>query len=366
MLIATMSPAASGQVLIVRVMSGAVGIAGAEVALWGPAGRMASARTTGSGIARLEHPSAAEPNVYVTARRLGFAPARVAPFPGADSLTVHLSAVAVSLPVLAVESRPLRCPVMPDSAARELWTAAASRYGSGQDTLNFGFVRSVARERVPRDQRGYGEALGVPSRGGWYPPPPPMRQRVAPVPYATFVRRVTLMGTSAQWQYSPLHTFAAWHFADRSFGQRHDFAMLGRTAHSTIIGYCPRQRSDAEIQGELEIGDDSLFRAGRWTFLVRHDDEDAGAEATFGVGVFEGRRLLVAIRGSSWRSAGQGHYEQERFELTGWRFGHSEASARVDWSTSGDANVPPSCPPTMAREGIEPPTRGFSVRCSTN
>lgn len=62
---------------------------------------------------------------------------------------------------------------------------------------------------------------------------------------------------------------------------------------------------------------------------VPHDDEDAGAEATFGRTSFEGKQYLVAVRGSSWRRAGKNLYNQDRYERFGWRLGHTQEEAHV-------------------------------------
>ena len=117
--------------------------------------------------------------------------------------------------------------------------------------------------------------------------------------------------------------------------------MLGRTAESTIIGFCPRSGGEPSIEGELEVSDDQQLRAARWHVRVEHDDEDAGGEASFGTGVLGGRRYLVAIRGSRWRRADRGHYEQERFDLAAWRFGESLAAATTGWDTTSDLGKRP-------------------------
>src|SRR2546423_15658951 len=84
-----------------------------------------------------------------------------------------------------------------------------------------------------------------------------------------------------------------------------------------------RDRDHAEVEGELQIGSDLRFRSARWSYRLPHDDEDAGGEATFGVTEFEGSNYLVAVRGSAWRRAGRNLYNQERYESSAWRVGHT-------------------------------------------
>ena len=114
-----------------------------------------------------------------------------------------------------------------------------------------------------------------------------------------------------------------------TFHSYHDMTGLGQSGEATILGFCARQRDQAEIEGELLIAPDGLFRSARWFYRVPHDDEDAGGEATFTQTTFEGRQYLVAVRGSSWRRAGKNLYNQERYERFGWRLGHTDAEARI-------------------------------------
>jgi hypothetical protein len=325
----------AAQKVIVRVVANGVPVPSAEVSLWGEGERLASAKTSESGLVSFVLTKSSPQDAYVTARRMGFAPGRA--FADADTVTVSLAATATPLPVLAVKTRPLNCPVAADTAAMRLWQAAAARYGGDQRTLYFGWVGTTINERVAADQRGYGDDEHGESRlGMWTPAAQDPQLEQSPPVYASYLRSRNVLGEFEQWVYAPLGSVAAWHFATKSFAESHTLTVLGRTQDATILGFCSTSRGEADIEGELEVGDDSLFRSARWWFRVPHDDEDAGGEATFGVGQFGGRPYLVAIRGSHWRRAGRHLYEQERFELAAWRFGTTAASITTGWTDRGD------------------------------
>lgn len=219
----------------------------------------------------------------------------------------------------------------------KLWQAAAFRYGTDQRSLYFGYVGYTFTERVAEDQRGYGDdERGDSTFGVWTPAAQDPQLEQSPPVYAGYVRSRNMLGEFKHWIYAPLGGVAAWHFATSAFAERHTLTVLGRTQDATIIGFCPTNRREADIQGELEVGDDSFFRSARWWFRVPHDDEDAGGEATFGIGHLGGRPYLVAIRGSQWRRADRHHDEQARFELAAWRLGTSVAEINSGWTSKGD------------------------------
>jgi hypothetical protein len=326
--------------LVVRVEARGVPLSGAEVVAWSESARLASARSDGLGNARLSVDRAHATNAFVTARRMGFVAIRV-PLPASDSLTLVLTEVASRLPVLAVQSRTLRCPIASDTAAERLWSATAARYGRGQDTLFFGFTGTSIQERVAAEERGYGNDTGRARVGGIYPTAGRPILLNSPPSYGAYERHLSILGEYWQWRYTPLQTSAAWHFASATFQAGHSMTVLARTEDAITIGFCPRARSDADIEGELQIGADTTFRAARWQFVVGHDDEDAGGEATFGVARMDAVPYLIAIRGSAWRRADRGHYEQERFEHRGWRLGRTLADIQIDWEARGDRGVAP-------------------------
>jgi hypothetical protein len=322
--------------LVVHVEAGGFGLPGAEVSVWGGHGRLDGGYTNAAGVVRLEFDRAHAAGGFVTARRLGYAPVRVE-IPDGDSLTVALEPVTTSLPAVSVHSRTLRCPAPSDPSAEKLWDRAAARYQSGQQYPSWlGYVDASGEESVLADQRGYGDELRMRRNGTTVANSASPVMLIPPPPYATWERHMDAGGEYWAWRYSPLEQFAAWHFATEPFRQRHTLVVLGESAGSTTIGFCARERRQPDIDGELVIGPDTLFRSARWQFRVPHDGNDAGGEATFDVGRLDGNAFLVPIRGSSWSRSRRGRYEQERFERLGWRLAHTQAEAAVRWDAVGD------------------------------
>jgi hypothetical protein len=237
----------------------------------------------------------------------------------ADTLVVSLIETATYLPVVAVTSKALTCPHGSESAADSIWTTVAATYSQGISGLRLQWVGALLEETVAPEQRGYGD--GTPANRDWVGAVHPSSASISmrtPPPYALYERHVGLGGEYWRWRYAPLHDIAAEHFVSPTFRERHTFQILGRSEGATIIGFCPKQRDEAEVKGELLIGDDHLLRGARWFVQLPHDDEDAGGEATFVATPFDGGLFVVAIRGSTWRRAGKNLYNQDRFERSSW------------------------------------------------
>jgi hypothetical protein len=274
------------------------------------------------GLARLVAERPIARGAFLIVRRLGFAPVRTA-FGGGDSLTVELTDAPRTLPVLATETKVLKCPSAPEPAADSLWRTAAARYTLGTTRHYLSWTGSDVDETVTGEQRGYGAEDDF-SRSRDHHSAPQSKGSVAtyfmdPPPYGDFERHINIVGEYWKWRFVQLERVAAEHFLSEGFHERHTLRILGRSEDATILGFCPLVRGEADIEGELQIGSDSLLRSARWFFRVPHDDEDVGGEATFGVAHFEGATYLVAVRGSSWRRAGRNLYHQHRFENSQWR-----------------------------------------------
>lgn len=327
--------------LVVHVEAGGFGLPGAEVSAWGRHGRLAGAYTDAAGVARLHFDRGQATGGFVTARRLGYAPVRV-DIPEADSLTVALVQVPTSLPAVSVHSRELRCPAVTDSAAEKLWAVAAARYRSSAEYPTWlGYVDAFGDESVTAEERGFGDELRLHRNGTTISNSSSPLLLIPPPPYAVWERHADLGGEYWAWRYSPLEQFAAWHFTTSSFLHEHSLTMLGESGGATTLGFCARNRKQPDIDGELVVGPDSLFRSARWQFRVPHDANDAGGEATFDVGRLDGNVFLVPIRGSSWFRSSRGRYEQERFERLGWRLGGTQSEAAVAWDARGDQSPRP-------------------------
>lgn len=326
--------------LVIRVEAHAIGVPQVEVAVWGPQGRLAGAYTDAAGIARLRFDRSRAANGFVTARRIGYAPVRVA-IPGSDSLHLVLEQVPTSLPAVSVHNQTLKCPAAPEDSAVALLASASARYQDSQDNpVYLGYVDAFDDEFVSGDERGYGEELRKRRNGVTQPKSTLLEWLIPPPPYALWERHMDGGGEYWAWRYSPLETFSAWHFADSTFRVQHTFVVLGQSDGSSTLGFCSRDQKKPGIEGELVIGPDSLLRSARWQFLVPHDANDAGGEATFDVGRLDGNLFLVPIRGSFWRSTGHGRYDQQRYERLGWRLGHTPTEAAAGWDAIGDQTTP--------------------------
>lgn len=301
---------------VISVQASGIPVAAAEVSIWDVQGRAGLGRTDGVGTVRIAPTRTLAPGAFVLVRRLGYAPARV-PFEVRDSIRIAMTAVAANLPALAVRTKALRCPKATEPEADSLWRLSASRYSMrlSRFTIDWtGYV--VGDERVTADQRGYPDP-----REPGQPPYVPGRSTLGkpgmedPPPYAIYER---FAGGFRRWRYADLGDFGADHFLSQRFRERHSLVVLGRTESTTIVGFCPQDDSQADVQGELQIGANASLLGARWSFRVPHDDEDAGGEATFAPTVYDGREYIVAIAGASWRRIGRNLYNQSRFERVRW------------------------------------------------
>lgn len=319
---------------VITVQSSGISVAAAEVSIWDVQGRAGLGRTDGLGAARIVLERGLAANAFVLVRRLGFAPARE-PFEMRDSMSIAMTAVAAKLPVLAVRTKELRCPSTTEPEADSVWRESSRRYSMRLTQFRIDWTGYHVSETVTAEQRGYadpnemrpplyGTGGSIHGEAGMENPPP----------YAMYERHIALGGEYWQWRYANLESYSADHFLSERFREQHSLVVLGRTESTTIIGFCPRNDSQADLKGELQIGVDASLMSARWFFRVPHDDEDAGAEATFAPTMYEGREYILAIRGSFWRRSGKTIYNQRRFENVRWEL-HPRAR-----SESGPSKVP--------------------------
>ena len=303
---------------VISVLSSGVPVPAAEVSIWDVQGQAGLGRTDGLGRVRIAPGRTLAPGTFVLVRRLGYAPARV-PFEMRDSMTVAITAVAANLPVLAVRTKTLRCPQVTEPEADSLWRRSASRYEMGLAQFTIDWTGFTVGEPVTAEGRGYPNPKEVSQ-----PPSVPFRSSGLPrdtqdlPPYAIYDRYAGPRGGLAAWRYTELSGYSAEHFLSERFRERHSLVMLGTSESATIIGFCPHDDSQADVQGELQIGANASLMGVRWSFRVPHHDEDAGGEATFAPTVYDGREYIVAISGASWRRIGKNLYDQRRFERTKW------------------------------------------------
>ena len=338
---AALASSAAGQ-LVVHVESNGAAVYGAEVTAWSDSGRLAVGRTDGAGTVRLPLAQGREGVAFVTARRLGFAPARMSA-PAADSIVLQLTDHSTELAAVAVTSRSLRCPAASDEAAVALWRRAAERYTAGQDTMPWTYIASVAEGTVTDAERGFGEPTER-WTGGRHGGPAAVSAMSYGHPGAfTYGTYHPPFGPAyGRWIYPVTYGSAAGLFATPYFGERHTFVLLGRAADVTTIGFCARTYADPELEGELEVAGDTAIVAARWRYHLPHHAEDAGGEATFADSRFDGARYLVAVSSATWHRVRPGLFDQERVALDAWKFGHTTGEAALDsWNARGDRSAKP-------------------------
>ncbi len=303
---------------VIVVRASGTPVAAAEVSLWDVQGSAGFGRTNDVGTVRIALERTLATGAFVVVRRLGYAPARV-PYVMRDSMTIALTPVAAPLPALDVRTKELRCPSATEPEADSVWRASASRYSTRLNQFAIDWTGYVVGENVTSEGRGY------PNPGEtWQPPYTALGslrgQRVFddPPPYAVYEHYNGPFGEVRHWLYTLRARDSADHFLSERFHQRHSLVVLGATESMTIIGFCPQDESQADVQGELQIGVNAALMGARWLFRVPHDDEEAGGEATFAPTLYDGREYLVAIRGSSWHRVGKNLYSQMRFEHARW------------------------------------------------
>ena len=187
----------------------------------------------------------------------------------------------------------------------------------------------AAGETVTADQRGY------PNRAKYGNPRMCLVARFRGSRAWRILHRtpcMSVMSASAErfraWRYANLGDYSADHFLSERFRDRRSMVVLGRTESATIIGFCPQDDSQADLQGELQIGVNASLMSARWSFRVPHDDDDAGGEAMFVPTVYDGREYILAISGAFWRSIGKNLYDQRRFARVQWGIAQTQLSCR--------------------------------------
>ena len=330
--------------LVVRVEANGAAVYGAEVAAWSDSGRIAMGRADGAGVVRLPILVETSSIAFITARRMGFSPTRLS-YPSADSVTLFLTRKSQELATVAVTARPLRCPARSEPEAVALWQRAAARYTAGQDTMPWSYTATVSEETVSAAERGFDDDRSQQRQtgGATAGTTTGVRSYGAPNAFIYGTYEPPFVPAYRKWVYPLMYGSAAGLFATEYFGSHHTFLVLGHSGDATTLGFCARSRSEPEIEGELEVGSDTLLLGARWSFRLPHDEEDAGGEATFGEAHLDGARYLIAVTSASWRRVRAGLYEQERHALDAWKFGHTDREAQLQsWSDKGDRSMPAS------------------------
>lgn len=286
---------------------------GAEVVFWGSGQPLGSSVTDRAG--RFEAPNLSAEIERLSVHYIGFGTEIVAGDRlSAGPLEIHLSALPVSLPELAVFVTRDICNEPEAPAARALWEQTRRRYR--QDTgMRGGLAWGRGLETdIPGDQLGdYSDSRLVQWGRGWGVWPsgqgqlePTLEERVEEFGYAWNPGRGT-SGTDRRhlnWSYPEFEQRHAYHFVTDSFGARHTFHLL-KEGSSEVV-FCPADRDRPRIQGRLVLSPEGGFISLRWTAQTGDPDEGAGGEVLFSEALDPfGGRHLVSGRGTFWRHNGQ-------------------------------------------------------------
>lgn len=247
--------------------------------------------TDADGVARLAHEPWSEVR-RLTLSHLGFRTLIVQQEDVTDGAVLYLEPEATEIEGLTVEGAEL-CPIVPDPAARALWSEVASRYSP--DTPHrawFGHMARFAgsaREgelHLTSDVASvdYLSAGGPGTIHGGDHTPRPLEERVSKEGYAwpPLVIGGTSGSRSLAWLYPKLELEHAHHFASPTFGTIHDFALArGSTEEATLV-FCPgSEATGATIRGTIRLIPGQAFLAADWRFENEGPDEGAGGAVTF-------------------------------------------------------------------------------------
>lgn len=203
---------------------------------------------------------------------------------GEGSIVIVLRPEPLPLPGLRVEVEAPTCEWADAADARALWEAMARRHPDGLDTLGIASYTMARTDTLPANSaQATGDGTLVP---GQRSSAPLLRmsweRRVARQGYAFRVRRTDRAGSFDSWSYAPLEADFAAHFASPTFGRLHRFRVTGRSREDGwLVRFCPGDPGRPTIEGQLEIGPDTLLYRAEWRFRTGEPDEDAGGWARF-------------------------------------------------------------------------------------
>ncbi|CAN5731167.1 hypothetical protein BH23GEM8_BH23GEM8_07980 [soil metagenome] len=308
-------------------------VAGAQVEVWSdtptPFGRLADAE--GRFFIPEERLRHAE---RLSIRRIGFRTLVVAYAPADTVVMFTLEVDPVQLSPVTVRPLPQRVPCPPRNQPRgvAIWETARSMYllppaGSA-------FREMVLTRSEIRPQPSYEDASDEQLRSTWEYWSPEARdgssqQKDIHTDYATrlpwerFWYRAPREEFFA-WEYAPLFTYAASHFASPEFGGSHRFGVFRESADGIVLVFCPARRESGSIEGFISLETDGSLHSVRWSYRTDEPDERAGAEVVFypRAGADAPASLLTAERATYWRRMhGRGRYTQHWYRFLHWDIG---------------------------------------------
>jgi hypothetical protein len=238
---------------------------------------------------------------------------QVEDIPGDGVIVIEPQAMPID--PLTVEIGQL-CPIVDEPAARQLWSQVAALYATDTGSRAVFARLSLSRSSVPSDRLHRTDDVEVVegvTTGGWGAPPDgdllraTLEERIDRAGYAWppfTIDGGTIRATG--WTYPPLDVRAAYHFASRTFGALHDFAVMSESDERTTLVFCGNGRANgADIYGTIALAPRRAFLDAEWRFETDDPDEGAGGSVTF-ASVNENGSLphLVSSRGLFYRHSG--------------------------------------------------------------
>jgi len=229
---------------------------------------------------------------------------------------IRIEPQAIPIDALSVEVGQL-CPIVDEPEARQLWSQVAALYATDTGS-RASFARlSLSRSSVPADQlhrTSDAEFIDGVTTGGWGAPPAgdllraTLEERIERAGYAWLPFSIDGGTIRAKgWTYPPLDVRAAYHFASRSFGALHDFAVMSESDEQTTLVFCGNGRANgADINGTIALVPRRAFLDAEWRFETGDPDEGAGGSVTFASFIERNGSLphLVSSRGLFYRHNG--------------------------------------------------------------
>jgi hypothetical protein len=306
-------------------------ISGVIVELWMPRERV-NVRLSDDGGSFSFSAAEADGAVGLLARRIGLKPVHKAlQAPGVEHLILMYPDV-IELDALTVTAAAPMCPNREQGSAGAIWRRMASSYSRAPDTVGTSSYFAESRTTVPWSHLGTVDSASV-RAGAWTGVSAGIlaiaRRDIRRTGYAYRIDSST-RGEFAAWQYPALHGYAAQHFRDEEFFERHRFSVLHDESGDLALVFCPRERlrSEPQMEGTLTLSSDTLLLRARWMFRTPRPTEVAGGEVVFAPPLRAAEPpLLLPATGLFWRREGPDRYHQL------WR-GYSR------WVLSADRNAP--------------------------
>lgn len=318
-----LAPMASAQLRGTVVDPAGQPISDVRIELWSPVRQLAARETDSGGRFHFTREEAQEAG-GILARRAGWQTARLQVSPGDTVVVLSMQTQPEALEGLTVTAtRASSCPNRESPRARALWTTLRDRYQGGADTSAIAAyylsLESVgARERVglvdtARAVRGWLKSV-LPQRRLW--------ARIISTAGYGFEIRQSMGEAYAAWQYPPLESYYANHFAEDLFGEQHTFSVLLEAGHEAVLRFCPRDRSGRrqQLEGTLTLTQDGALLQATWKYRTPKPREDAGGEIEFAPpSPIRRPGLLLPASSLYWRRTTGGQYYQRWHRFSEWR-----------------------------------------------